>query len=123
VIVISLHSVELAINSNLSCIGFIPDIPMHSLITAVPVAAIFPEGGNGANFGVCPHVLPANNGIVSGLTGASGNFGGIIFNLVFRFNGTYYHKAYWIIGIISLALAMRVGWIRVPKVRPFMIRH
>jgi nitrate/nitrite transporter NarK len=91
---------------------------VHSLIAAVAVGAIFTEAGNGANFGVVPHVLPANNGIVSGLTGASGNFGGIIFNLVFRFNGTDYHKAYWIIGIISLALALSVSWIRVPKVHP-----
>lgn len=102
----------------LICIGFIPNITVQSLIAALAVAAIFTEAGNGANFAVVPHVLPANNGIVSGLTGAFGNFGGIIFNLVFRFNGTDYHKAYWIIGIISLGLALCVSWIRVPKVWP-----
>lgn len=89
---------------------------MHSLIAVVAVGAIFTDAGNGANFAVVPHIHPANNGIVSGLTGASGNLGGIVFNLVFRFNGVNYHKSYWIIGIISLALGFGVSWIRVPKV-------
>lgn len=84
------------------------------------VAAIFTEAANGANFAVVPHVHPANNGIVSGLTGASGNVGGIIFNLVFRFLGTDYHKAYWIIGIISVCLTLSVSWIPVPKVFFFL---
>jgi NNP family nitrate/nitrite transporter-like MFS transporter len=97
------------------CIGAIPGIKVEALIGAVAVVAIFTEAGNGANFALVPHVLPSNNGIVSGLTGASGNFGGIIFNLVFRFNGTNYHKGYWIIGTISLVLPIVVSWIRVPK--------
>jgi len=65
-------------------------------------------------------VHPANNGIVSGLTGASGNLGGIIYNLVFRFNGTNYPKAYWIIGTISLVLPVSVSWVRAPKVLPIL---
>jgi len=97
------------------CIGANPGIKVEALIGALAIVAIFTEAGNGANFAVVPHVLPANNGIVSGLTGASGNFGGIIFNLIFRFNGTNYHKGYWIIGVISLVLPIFVSWIRVPK--------
>lgn len=99
-------------------IGFLPNIKIHSLIAAVAVAGIFTEAGNGANFAVVPHVHPGNNGIISGLTGAFGNLGGIVFALVFRFNGTNYHKSYWIIGIISIALSLAVSWIRVPKVSP-----
>jgi len=90
---------------------------IHALIGATAVAAIFTEAGNGANFSVVPHVHPNRNGIVSGLTGAFGNLGGIVFNLVFRFEGTNYHKAYWIIGVISLLLPLCVCWIPVPKVR------
>jgi len=100
----------------LICIGAITTIPIHALIGAMAVAAIFTEASNGANFAVVPHVHPANNGIVSGLTGACGNVGGIIFNLVFRFLGTDYHKAYWIIGIISVCMVLSVSWIPVPKV-------
>ena len=91
----------LAQGITLTTIGFIPNIKIHSLIAAVAVAAIFTDAGNGANFAVVPHVHPANNGIMAGLTGACGNLGGIIFALVFRFNGGNYHKSYWIIGIIS----------------------
>jgi NNP family nitrate/nitrite transporter-like MFS transporter len=98
------------------CIGFIPGMSVHSLIAAVAVSAIFTEAGNGANFAIVPHIHPSSNGIVSGLTGAAGNLGGIIFNLIFRFNGVDYHKAYWIIGIISLGLSLSVSWIPVPKV-------
>lgn len=101
----------------LTTIGFVPNIKIHSLIAAVAIAAIFTDAGNGANFAVVPHVHPANNGIISGLTGASGNLGGIIFALIFRFNGSNYHKSYWIIGLISIALSVLVSWIRVPKVR------
>jgi NNP family nitrate/nitrite transporter-like MFS transporter len=98
------------------CIGFIPHIDVHPLIAAVAVSAIFTDMGNGSNFAVVPHVHPSRNGIVSGLTGACGNLGGVIFAIVFRLNGTDYHKSYWIIGIISVALSLSVTWIRVPKV-------
>jgi len=101
----------------LICIGAIQTNNVHGLVGAFAVVAIFTEAGNGANFAVVPHVHPANNGIVSGLTGAAGNFGGIIFNLVFRFNGTDYHKAYWIMGVISLVLPLSVSWVRAPKVK------
>lgn len=100
----------------LICIGAIPNIPIHALIGATAAAAIFTEAANGANFAVVPHVHPARNGIVSGLTGAAGNVGGIVFSLVFRFEGTNYHKAYWIIGVISVILPLTVCWIPVPKV-------
>jgi hypothetical protein len=52
----------------------------------------------------------------SGLTGSSGNFGGIIFNVVFRFLDTNHHEAYWIIRIISVASVLYVSWNLVPKV-------
>ena len=70
-------------------IGFVSNIEIHSLIAAIAVAAIFTEAGNGEIFAVVPHVHPSNNGIVSGLTGASGNHGGIVFALIF--SGIEYH--------------------------------
>jgi MFS transporter, NNP family, nitrate/nitrite transporter len=105
----------------LTVIGLIPNIEMHPLIAAVAVSAIFTDAGNGANFAVVPHVHPSNNGIVAGLTGASGNLGGIVFALIFRFNGVNYHKSYWIIGVISMGLSLFVSWIRIPKVRLFRV--
>ncbi|KAJ5682446.1 Nitrate transporter [Penicillium macrosclerotiorum] len=79
--------------------------------------AFFLEACNGANFAVVPHVHPYANGIVSGIVGGFGNLGGIIFAIIFRYNGSQYGKSMWIIGVISLAANLAVSWIRpVPKV-------
>ncbi|KAG7114914.1 Nitrate transporter like protein [Verticillium longisporum] len=75
--------------------------------------AVFHEAGNGANFALVPHVHPQANGIVSGLTGAGGNLGGIIFAIIFRFmdNGTNYAKGFWVIGCMHIGLNVLVSWI------------
>jgi NNP family nitrate/nitrite transporter-like MFS transporter len=45
-----------------------------------------------------------------------GNFGGIIFAIVFRYNGTQYHRSLWIIGFIILGCTLIFSWVRpVPK--------
>ena len=78
--------------------------------------AFFLEAGNGANFSLVPHVHPYANGIVSGCTGGIGNLGGIIFAIIFRYNGTDYAKVFWIIGIITIAINLSLSWIRpIPK--------
>lgn len=80
--------------------------------------AVFMEAANGANFSLVPHVYPAANGIVSGTVGAAGNFGGIIFSIIFRYNGTRYDRSIWIAGVMCIVLNMAVFWIRpVPKMR------
>ncbi|KFY28810.1 hypothetical protein V493_02751 [Pseudogymnoascus sp. VKM F-4281 (FW-2241)] len=50
--------------------------------------ALFTQAANGASFSLVPHVYPTANGIVSGTVGAAGNFGGIIFSIIFRYNET-----------------------------------
>lgn len=78
--------------------------------------AVFMDASNGANFAVVPHVHPFANGIVSGLIGATGNLGGIIFALIFRFNGAHYDRVIWIIGAITIGINVGVSWIQpVPK--------
>lgn len=94
--------------------------------------AVFMEAANGANFSLVPHVYPAANGslfpaplhylrpfanficagIVSGTVGAAGNLGGIIFSIIFRYNGTHYDRSIWIIGVICIVVNMSVFWIR-----------
>lgn len=45
-----------------------------------------------------------------------GNLGGIIFAIIFRYNGSHYGQSLWIIGVICIAGNMAVSWIRpVPK--------
>ncbi|OGM39500.1 nitrate transporter CrnA [Aspergillus bombycis] len=76
----------------------------------------FLEACNGANFAVVPHVHPFANGIVSGAVGGMGNLGGIIFAIIFRYNGTHYARSLWIIGAIAIAANLAVSWIRpVPR--------
>lgn len=55
-------------------------------------------------------------GILSGIVGASGNFGGIIFAIIFRYNGKDYARVFWIIGAIGIALNIALIWVRpIPK--------
>jgi NNP family nitrate/nitrite transporter-like MFS transporter len=75
--------------------------------------AVFHEAGNGANFALVPHVHPFANGILSGITGGAGNFGGVIFAIIFRFmdGGSNYAHGFWVIGIMHIALNLLVCWI------------
>lgn len=96
-------------------IGFVNSLKVHSLIGAMAGLAIFMEAANGVNFSLVPHVHIKNNGVVSGMVGAAGNLGGIFFGLAFRFNGTDYHKALWIIGVTIVAVQAATFWIRMPN--------
>jgi NNP family nitrate/nitrite transporter-like MFS transporter len=84
-----------------------------TMVGLVALMAVFHEAGNGANFALVPHVSPHANGIVSGVTGAGGNLGGIVFAIIFRFmdHGKGYAKAFWIIGVMHIALNLAVCWI------------
>lgn len=53
---------------------------------------------------------------MSGLAGATGNLGGIIFAIIFRYNGVRYFRAFWIMGIMHIAINLSLVWIRpIPK--------
>ncbi|KAF2219877.1 nitrate transporter-like protein [Elsinoe ampelina] len=78
--------------------------------------AFFLEGANGLTYSLVPHVHPYANGVVSGFAGACGNLGGIVFAIIFRYNGTDYHRVFWIIGAIIIGLQVATCWVRpVPK--------
>ena len=88
----------------------------HTMFGLIAGMAFFLEAGNGAVFSLVPHVHPYANGIVSGFTGATGNLGGIIFAIIFRYHGKNYGKAIWIIGCITIAINLAIVWIRpIPK--------
>lgn len=79
-------------------IGFLPDVNVMTLIGINCILAFFMELGNGANYALVPHIHAQKNGYISGIVGAFGNIGGIIFSLVFRFNPGQYFRGYWICG-------------------------
>jgi MFS transporter, NNP family, nitrate/nitrite transporter len=84
-------------------IGVVDSRDRNTMFGLIGAMAVFLEAGNGANFALVPHVNPSANGIVSGTTGATGNLGGIMFAIVFRYIGTN-GKSFWIIGIIACAM-------------------
>ncbi|OCK83563.1 nitrate transporter-like protein [Lepidopterella palustris CBS 459.81] len=89
---------------------------LKTMIGLIAGMAFFLEAGNGATFALVPHVHPHANGIISGIVGASGNLGGIIFAIIFRYNGAHYSKVFWIIGVMTIAINLSVSWIRpIPK--------
>ncbi|CZT17761.1 probable nitrate transport protein crnA [Ramularia collo-cygni] len=78
--------------------------------------AVFLEAGNGANFALVPHVHPSANGVLSGIIGAAGNFGGVCFAVLFRFHGTRYEESLWIAGVMIVGLNVVLCWVKpVPK--------
>ncbi|KAK3352116.1 putative nitrate transport protein crnA [Neurospora tetraspora] len=92
-------------------LGLLAPTSLGTVIGLVILAAIFIEAGNGANFGLIPFVWPERNGVVSGVTGAGGNLGGVLFALVFRFVGGHggkggYEKAIWILGVVNLVVGV-----------------
>ncbi|ODV96271.1 hypothetical protein PACTADRAFT_80314 [Pachysolen tannophilus NRRL Y-2460] len=103
-------------------IGLKKDLPMAGLIVAMAIMDIFMEMGNGANFCLVPQINPHHTGIVSGITGAFGNLGGIFFSLVFRYQATdgvtNYFKSFWIIGIVMMIVNFGIAFIPVREDRP-----
>lgn len=79
-----LHAYGIIQGAFLIAIGVLDSKNQSTMFGLIAGMAFFLEGGNGLNFALVPHVHPYANGIVSGVTGASGNFGGIIFAIIFR---------------------------------------
>lgn len=51
-------------------------------------------------------------GLITGVTGAAGNLGGIAYLLIARYQGTDYNRVIWIVGAVNIALSLGVLWIR-----------
>ena len=55
-------------------------------------------------------------GLITGVTGAAGDLGGIVFLLIYRYSDTDYGKVFWTVGIITIAGNLLVSWITpIPK--------
>lgn len=104
-----LHTLGVLTGVFLIVIGVLNPHSQNTMFGLVAGLAIFLEGSNGANFALVPHVNPHANGVVSGMTGATGNFGGVMFAVIFRYNS--YAKSFWIIGVITIAMNLALCWI------------
>ncbi|KAI9887841.1 MAG: hypothetical protein M1823_000363 [Watsoniomyces obsoletus] len=111
-----IHALGIITGCFMIAIGMINSQNQSTMFGLIAGMAFFLEAGNGANFSLVPHVHPSANGIVSGLTGAAGNLGGIVFAVIFRYNGTRYDRVIWITGLVSIGMNLAVSWIRpIPK--------
>lgn len=107
-----LHAYGLCTGTLLITIGVLNPRDQSTMFGLVGAMAVFLEGGNGADFGLVPHVHPHANGVVSGFTGAMGNLGGIVFAILFRYNGTDYARVFYIIGAVVIGVNLAVSWIQ-----------
>lgn len=111
-----MHAIGVITGAFLLAIGLLDSHDQSTMFGLVAGMAFFMEAGNGANFSYVPHVHPHANGIVSGVTGAAGNLGGIVFAIIFRYIPGQYSKVIWIIGIMTAGINLALCWIKpIPK--------
>jgi NNP family nitrate/nitrite transporter-like MFS transporter len=111
-----LHTLAMICGAFQIAIGLVDSKSKSTMFGLIAGMALFLEAGNGANFALVPHVHPFANGIISGVTGASGNLGGIVFAIIFRYQGKDYGKTFWVIGVMTIVLNLLVCWVKpIPK--------
>jgi len=70
--------------------------------------ALFLKMANGATYGIVPFVNTKNVGLVSGIVGAGGNFGGMLFGFLFKSDSITYVQAFTYIGYTVMVVAVIV---------------
>ncbi|PBP18520.1 nitrate transporter [Diplocarpon rosae] len=107
-----LHTLGIITGAFLIAIGLLDSHSQAKMFGLVAGMAFFLEAGNGANFALVPHIHPHANGIISGITGACGNLGGILFAIIFRYEGKDFGKTFWVIGVITIGIHLALSWIK-----------
>jgi NNP family nitrate/nitrite transporter-like MFS transporter len=80
--------------------------PTLGAAIAVMVAfSLFVQGGCGTTFGIVPYVDPPSTGSISGIVGAGGNVGAVLFGLGFR-NLPTYKEAFVLMGSVTLGASL-----------------
>lgn len=67
--------------------------------------ALFLKMANGATYAITPFVNTKNVGFVSGVVGAGGNVGGMLFGFLFKSESITYMQAFGYIGLIVIAVS------------------
>jgi NNP family nitrate/nitrite transporter-like MFS transporter len=68
--------------------------------------ALFLKMANGATYGIVPFVNEKNVGLVSGIVGAGGNLGGMLFGFLFKMESISYVQAFGYIGVAVVVVAV-----------------
>ena len=71
--------------------------------------ALFLKMANGATYGIVPFVNEKNVGLISGVVGAGGNLGGMLFGFLFKSESITYAEAFTYIGVTVVIIACIVS--------------
>lgn len=80
--------------------------------------ALFLKMANGATYAITPFINEKNVGLVSGVVGAGGNLGGMMFGFLFKSPSITYAQAFSYIGVIVVLVSLIVLLTRFAKVKP-----
>lgn len=81
---------------------------MGAAIVSMLGFALFLKMANGATYGLVPFINEKNVGLVSGIVGAGGNVGGMLFGFLFKSESITYVQAFSYIGFIVMGVALVV---------------
>lgn len=88
---------------------------MSMAIVSMLGFALFLKMANGATYGLVPFINERNVGFVSGVVGAGGNIGGMLFGFLFKSTAITYVQAFSYIGFIVIGIAILVFITRFAK--------
>jgi NNP family nitrate/nitrite transporter-like MFS transporter len=77
--------------------------------------ALFLKMSNGATYGIVPFVNAKNVGMISGIVGAGGNLGGMMFGFLFKSDAITYVQAFTYIGYTVIVVSLIVFVTRFTK--------
>eukprot|EP00904_Undaria_pinnatifida_P005580 jgi/Undpi1/2151/HiC_scaffold_12.g05537.m1 len=89
---------------------------MNDLAPAIVVLILFSIGvqmAEGCTYGIVPYICPEATGAVSGIVGAGGNFGAVMWGLIFRFGPSDQRVVLRILAAIVLALSCTTPLIKI----------
>jgi MFS transporter, NNP family, nitrate/nitrite transporter len=74
--------------------------------------ALFLKMANGATYAITPFINENNTGLVSGIVGAGGNVGGMLFGFLFKSTNISYREAFSYIGLIAVVVSLIILFTR-----------
>lgn len=89
---------------------------MTVLGAALPMLILFSFGvqaAEGTSYGIVPYICPDATGAVSGIVGAGGNFGAVMWGLAFRFGPSSAKDVFKILSAFILGLSCLTPFIRI----------
>jgi len=81
---------------------------LSGAIVVLIIFSYFVQAGCGTSFGIVPFVNPSVSGAISGLVGAGGNLGGLVFTIVFRNYSNDTPTAFMVIGCVVMLVSFSV---------------